>query len=433
MNVENFSNVVCTVCGCCCDNLEVEVKAGTVSRVKNNCAMSLSKLMNFNNERNLYPMVRRGGKLSRASFNEAIEMTASILSNAKYPLLYGWSSTSCEATELGVELADYIGGVIDNTTGTCHGPAVLGIQDVGESTCTLGQIRNRADLMIYWGCNPVHAHPLHMLRYSALSKGRYRNGRKERKVIVVDIRRTDTAKIADHFLMTKPNKDYELLSALTSAVKDNEIEHEEVAGISLEKIEEIADLMVNCEFGILFFGLGLTMSVGKSKNIDMALSLVRELNKRTKFLIMPMRGHFNVTGANHVTAWQTGYPYAVDLSKGYPVYNPGETSAVDILMRNESDAALVVASDPISNFPAQAARNLAKIPLITVDPHTTPTTLCSDVVFPSAHIGIEVEGSVYRMDGVVLEAKKIVNPPKGIRSDVEILSAILKKVKQIKR
>jgi formylmethanofuran dehydrogenase subunit B len=68
--------------------------------------MSLSKLMNFNKERNLNPMLRKGSKLSRASFDEAIEKTASILSNAKYPILYGWSLTSCEAIELGVELAD---------------------------------------------------------------------------------------------------------------------------------------------------------------------------------------------------------------------------------------------------------------------------------------------------------------------------------------
>jgi formylmethanofuran dehydrogenase subunit B len=432
MSVKTYSNVICTVCGCCCDNLEVEVKNNEIIRVKNNCAMSLSKFLNFNKERNLHPMIRNGNKLSETSFNDAIDKTASILSKAKYPILYGWSLTSCEATEIGVELADYLGGVMDNTTGTCHGPGILGIQDVGESTCTLGQIRNRADLIIFWGSNPVHAHPLHMIRYSALSRGKYRKERKDRKVIVVDVRKTDTAKIADHFLMIKQGEDYELLSALTSAVKDNELEHREVAGVPLERIEEIADMMVNCEFGIIFFGLGLTMSVGKHRNIDMALSLVRELNKRTKFLIMPMRGHFNVTGANHVTAWQTGYPYAVDLSKGYPEYNPGESSAVDILLRNDSDASLVVASDPISNFPTQAARNMVKNPLIAIDPHQTPTTLCSDVVIPSAHVGIETGGSVYRMDGVVLDAKKVVNPPNGIRTDVEVLKAILKKVKRMK-
>jgi len=127
MNIENFSNVVCTVCGCCCDNLEVEVENGRITKVKNNCAMSLSKLLNFDKERNPYPMVRKGRNLSKASYEKVIETAASILSSAKYPILYGWSLTSCEAIEVGVELADYIGGVIDNTTGTCHGPAILGI------------------------------------------------------------------------------------------------------------------------------------------------------------------------------------------------------------------------------------------------------------------------------------------------------------------
>ncbi|WP_455277829.1 formylmethanofuran dehydrogenase subunit B [[Eubacterium] cellulosolvens] len=433
MSSKIFQDIICTVCGCCCDNLEIEIKDGNINRAKNACAMSLGKLMNFNKERNEYPMVRKGDKLSKASYSEAIDKAANILADAKYPILYGWSLTSCEAIELGVELADSIGGVIDNTTGTCHGPGIIGVQDVGESTCTLGEVKHRADLIIYWGANPVHAHPNHMMRYSALSKGRFRATRKDRNVITIDVRKTDTAKISDSFIQVEPNKDYELLSAITAAVKDLEIEQDKVAGVPLEEIENLADLMVNCEFGIIFFGLGITMSSGKSRNIDMALSLVRELNKRTKFLIMPMRGHFNVTGANQVTAWQTGYPFAVDLSKGFPLYNPGDTSAVDILMRDECDAALVVASDPISNFPNQAARNLAKVPLITIDPHVTPTTLCSEVVMPSTHVGIETEGSIYRMDGVVLEARKFIDPPNGIISDVEILQNLLNRVKKIRK
>jgi formylmethanofuran dehydrogenase subunit B len=433
MSSKIFEDIICTVCGCCCDNLEIEIKDGNINHAKNACAMSLGKLMNFNNERNKSPMVRKGDKLSKASFSKAIDKAATILANAKYPILYGWSLTSCEAIELGVALADCIGGVMDNTTGTCHGPGIIGIQDVGESTCTLGEVKHRADLIIYWGANPVHAHPNHMMRYSALSKGRFRATRKDRYLITVDVRKTDTAKISDSFIKVEPNKDYELLSALTAAVKDLEIERDKVAGVPLEEIENLADIMVNCEFGIIFFGLGITMSSGKSRNIDMALSLVRELNKRTKFLIMPMRGHFNVTGANQVTAWQTGYPFAVDLSKGFPLYNPGDTSAVDILIRDECDAALVVASDPISNFPNQAARNLAKIPLITIDPHVTPTTLCSEVVIPSAHVGIETEGSIYRMDGVVLEARKFIDPPNDIISDVEILQELLKRVKKIRK
>jgi len=174
------------------------------------------------------------------------------------------------------------------------------------------------------------------------------------------------------------------------------------------------------------------MSKGKLRNVDAAIRLTQDLNTHTKFLIMPMRGHFNVTGANTVFTWQTGYPYAVDLSHGYPRYNPGETSVLDILRRGDSDAALVVASDPVSNFPRSVVRNLVKNPLIVIDPHPTPTALMADVVIPSAFAGIEAEGTTYRMDHVPLPLKKVVDPPENILPDDEILGMILKEVRKVK-
>ncbi|RLI40298.1 formylmethanofuran dehydrogenase subunit B, partial [Candidatus Bathyarchaeota archaeon] len=202
--------------------------------------------------------------------------------------------------------------------------------------------------------------------------------------------------------------------------------------IPTERLEEIADIMVECRFGALFFGSGLTMTRGKNRNIDAVLSLVSDLNKLTKFIAIPMRGHFNVTGADMILTWQTGYPYAVDFSLGYPRYNPGETSAVDILLREESDAALVVASDPVASLPRKAAEHLAENPLIVVDPHMSATARVADVVLPATFVGIESGGTAYRMDHVPLPLKKIVKPPEGILSDEEILRIILSEVKRKK-
>lgn len=254
-----------------------------------------------------------------------------------------------------------------------------------------------------------------------------------RKLVVVDVRRTRTAEIADYFIQVEPNKDYELLQALRALIRDQEVEVDDVAGIPIEYLEEIADVMVNCNFGVLFFGLGLTMSRGKLRNIDAALSLARDLNMRTKFIIMPMRGHFNVTGADTVFTWQTGFPYAVDFSLGYPRYNPGETSAVDVLLRKESDSALIVASDPVANFPRKAVEHLVKNLLIVIDPHLNATAQMADVVFPSAFVGIEASGTAYRMDHVPLPLKKIVDPPRGVLSDEEILRRILSEVRKIRK
>jgi len=473
-------SVTCPVCGSLCDDVELTVKNGKVVKVKDGCAMCESKFLGYSGEhRLLKPLIRKNGKLVKASLKEAVKKAAEILAESNYPILYGWSSTSCEATRVGLELAEEVGGVIDNTAVVCHGPSILSIQDVGIPSCTLGQIRHRADLVIYWGSNPWSAHPRHIERYTAFSEGRFeksawkgyltkikasivkkkiesairrvflkekssapsslRRGppptlfKEGRKLIVIDVRRTKSAEIADYFIQVEPNKDYELLEAFRALIRDQEIEVDEVAGVPVEYLEGVADVMIGCNFGILFFGLGLTMSSGKLRNIDAALSLIRDLNMRTKFVIMPMRGHFNVTGANTVFTWQTGYPYAVDFSLGFPRYNPGETSVVDVLLSKESDAALVVASDPVANFPRKAVEHLVKNPLIVIDPHMNATAQMADIVFPSAFVGIEAEGTAYRMDHVPLPLKKVVEPPRGVLPDEEILRRILSEVKKIRK
>jgi formylmethanofuran dehydrogenase subunit B len=472
--------VTCPVCGSLCDDIELTIEDGKIVKVKNGCAMCESKFLGYNSEhRFLKPLTRKNGKLVKASLKEAVKKAAEILAEANYPVLYGWSSTNCEAIRVGLELAEEVGGVIDNTSTVCHGPSILSIQDVGIPSCTLGQIRHRADLIIYWGSNPWSAHPRHIERYTAFSEGRFEKSawrgyltkikasivkkkiesairrvffkqklspspllRREpppaiwkegRKLIVIDVRRTRSAEIADYFIQVDPNKDYELLQTFRALIQNQEIEIDEVAGVPVEYLEEVADVMIRCNFGILFFGLGLTMSKGKLRNIDAALSLTRDLNMRTKFVIMPMRGHFNVTGANTVFTWQTGYPYAVDFSLGYPQYNPGETSVVDILLRKESDAALIVASDPVANFPRIAVEHLVKNPLIVIDPHMNATAQMADVVFPSAFVGIEASGTAYRMDHVPLPLKKVVEPPRGVLPDEEILRRILSEVRKIRK
>lgn len=424
--------VLCPGCGSLCDDNEVYVEDNKIVKVRTDCAVSSSKFLNFNKERNTTPLVRVDGQLKPTTLSDAIERVARMLVEAEYPLLYGWSLTSCEAQKKGVELAEEVGAVIDNTATVCHGPSIIGVQDFGDPTCSLGEVRARADLIIYWGCNPSSAHTRHMKRYSSLSKGRFRVP-EQRKVVVVDVRKTPTARNAHIFVQVKPNQDYELLAALKMLLQNEEIEEQEVAGVPIEQIEELAELMRSCEFGALFFGLGLTMSEGRERNIDGAITLVRELNRWTKFALMPMRGHYNVTGANKVFTWQSGYPFAVDFSRGYPRYEPGDTTTVDVLSRGYNDATLVVASDPVANLPKDAVKHLCSKPLAVIDPHMSLTAFMADVVIPSAFIGIEEGGTAYRMDGVALIMKKVVEPPEGILPDAQILDLILKRVRELKR
>ena len=78
-------------------------------------------------------------------------------------------------------------------------------------TCTLGEVKNRADFIIYWGGNPAECHPRHFTKYTLTQKGKFvPNGRKDRTMVLVDIRETPSAKAADIFLQVRPGKDFEV-------------------------------------------------------------------------------------------------------------------------------------------------------------------------------------------------------------------------------
>ncbi len=191
-----------------------------------------------------------------------------------------------------------------------------------------------------------------MSRYTTYADGYFLdNAFRNRKVIVVDVRETETAKVADEFIRIKPGGDYAVLSSLRAILRGkSDMIPESVAGVTKTQLMQVAEMCKTCSFGALFFGVGLTMAKGKYKNVRNAIELVDDLNRHTKFtLTPPMRGgHWNVYGANEVMSWMTGYPFAVDFCRGgVAFYNPpGETTAIDVLARKECDAGMIIASDP---------------------------------------------------------------------------------------
>ena len=85
---------------------------------------------------------------------------------------------------------------------------------MARSRATLGEVKNRADFIIYWGGNPAECHPRHFTKYTMMQKGKFvPEGRKGRTMVLVDIRETPSAKAADIFLQIRPGKDFEVAHA----------------------------------------------------------------------------------------------------------------------------------------------------------------------------------------------------------------------------
>ncbi|MGH8552076.1 MAG: hypothetical protein ACRERS_02170, partial [Methylococcales bacterium] len=118
------------------------------------------------------------------------------------------------------------------------------------------------------------------------------------------------------------------------------------------------------------------------------------------------------------------------FNRGYPRFNPGEFTTADVLARGEIDALCVIASDPGSNFSKKAIEHLRTIPVITLDPKPTITSQMARVAFTTATYGINVRGTVYRMDNVPLTTRPAFESP--FPSDQKVLSAIKERVCELR-
>jgi formylmethanofuran dehydrogenase subunit B len=429
-NTRIVKNATCTFCGCLCDDMDLTVDIDENRIIKAKRACTLGRAWFAEHVIEDRPAAMIDGK--EVSFDEAVEEAAQVLTKAKFPIIYGLSDTTSEAQRVAVSIADYMHGTIDTTTSVCHGPTGMAFQGVGESTMTLGEVKNRADLVIFWGGNPAVSHPRLFTRYAVTTKGMFiPKGKKDRTVVLVDVRKTASSPVADINIRVKPGKDFELMWALRALIKDKKIDPsiEEVTGVSLEALQDLAERMKSCRYGVVFFGMGLTMARGRHFNSGALFSLATDLNEFTHFVVKPARGHGNVTGGDNVVSWTTGYPFGVNFNLGYPRFNPGEFTTVDTLSNGDADAAMFIACDPASNFPKAAIEHMKRIPVISLDPKHTITSSLAHVAFTTSTYGINTAGTVYRMDDVPIPLRPAFDSP--FPGDEEILTAIKNRVVEL--
>ncbi|ABR55556.1 molybdenum containing formylmethanofuran dehydrogenase, subunit B [Methanococcus vannielii SB] len=438
MASQTFKDIICPVCGGACDDIEVVWDEETRDlTVRNACKMGAAKFGEvISHHRIMSPQIRKNGVLVDVSWDEAIEKAAEILANSKRPLLYMGAETSCEAMEVGLHMGEYIGGIVDSCSTVCHGPSLMGVQEAGKPGATAGETMNRADVVIYWGTNPMDSMPRHLSKYALFPKGYFvEKGRLGRTVITVDPRRTATAKASDIHVQLKPNSDYEMFSALLMAVR-GKMPHpsvEKVTGVPVETILQAAEIIKNSKFTSIYGGLGLPASDGRHRNIECVLTLVKELQRHTKVTIGLIRGHCNVAGFNVLASYLYGFPFGLDFARGYPRYNPGEYTANDVLREKEVDAALIMASDVGAHYPQESVSHLKDIPVITLDIAPCPSTSVADVVLPGVLDALECDGTFYRFDEIPIYFKPFTKSPFTFtQSNEDTLKQLFKRVKELR-
>ncbi len=424
-DVQEFSDIACTRCGCVCDDLKVTVADNRIVKFSPGCSLAEPWFRSLEQPPSTLP-AEVGGHPT--ALEDALLHAAGILRESKAPLFFGLSRSSTDGQRAACELADYLGAVIDTTASIGHGPSIMAFQAAGESTCTLGEIRHRSDLVVYWGSDPVTTHPRHLERVVERPGLYRRGGRSDRRLIVIDSAPTASSAAADQFIRIEPGSDFEVLWVLRGLIADVQIPDGTYGGVPLSVLRKFADELRSSHYGAIFFGVQLADGPSGHCSVEALLRLVTDLNLHTRFVVRRMRVPGDVTGADSVLCWQTGYPFSVNLSRGYPRYSPGEYSAGPMLARGETDCLVLVGGERIARLPEPSQARLRDIPVIQLDPPGVCCEIPAVVRFNTAIYGVHRRATAYRMDEVPIPLRQILHS--DLPSDDEVLRTLLRMLKE---
>jgi formylmethanofuran dehydrogenase subunit B len=419
----------CLGCGCACDDIQLRVERNRIVEAVNACALG----MRWFADGTAPARVLVAGQ-ARAK-EEALSRAATVLQRSSRVLVYLAPDISCETQRAAIAIADALRGTIDSVTSATAMPAVLAAQEAGRASATLGELRNRADVVVFWGVDPAQRYPRFWSRYAPGPSGRHVDGRSARKVIAVDVGRTRGPDDADVRFTVMPDREVGTLTEFTAVLNGRD----DRGGVSLDGTvaagrmrfppgsDEVTALqtLLSGKYVALIADAepDEDMGVRDSGRTAALIAFAQALNGPTRGALVTLRGGGNRSGADACLTAQTGYPAAIDFARGYPRYRPYD-SAVPRLARGDVDAVLIVGS--AAGLPAEVASSMSHVPVVAIGPSASESSFrTAEVAIDTAVAGIHESGTALRMDDVPLPlAVAVAGPP----ATVEIVAALSRRL-----
>jgi len=475
---------VCPYCGVGC-GIELHVKDGKVVKVlpqKDHPVNSgklcikgatLEKVIN-NPKRLKYPMIKTKNGFKKISWEKALDIISKKFKELKKT--YGDSSiaiitsTKCtnEESYLIQKFARTVIGNnnIDNATRLCHATTLAGLYEIlGKSAMTnTYEDLKTADVILVFGDNPVCTQPMGFEKIMEFKK---HGG----KLVVIDVRKTETAEKADIFLQINPNTDIDLIAGFLKIILKEQLEDKEfikkrtkgykkflksldkfkfkeiskTSGIPQEKIKKVALLYGKAKNAAILYGMGITQHHnGIEKVMAIAdLSLVTGNIGRPGTGVNPLRGCNNVQGACDMGCLSNiypGYSYINEdtLKKFKKLWKVKKLPIDEGLKETEILEAIpekilglyIIGADPLMVLPNidRLEENFKNLQFLVVqDIFMTETTKHADIILPAACFA-EKNGTVTNSERRVQLYNKAAKPPGNALPDWIIIKKLAQKM-----
>jgi formylmethanofuran dehydrogenase subunit B len=410
------SHMVCLGCGCACDDIELGLGDGRIVDARHACERGAAW---FGDGR-----VPDGVLVDAAPTDLATGLTAAAdrLARAAWPLVYLAPDVTCEAQRGAVALADHLRATLDSVTSVAGLPSMLAAQERGRAGATLGEIRHRADVLLFWGVDPAIRYPRFASRYAPEPDGLHIDGgRSGRLVIAVDVGEARGPAMADHRFAVAPSDELDVLAALIAMLQrdTDAVDTASVAGVAAHAMRP---LLTQARYAaVIVDGEPREVAAAEPQVPEGIIALAQALNGATRAAAVVLRDGGNRSGADAVLTWQTGFPAAVEFTRGYPRYRPHDGTASARLDAGQIDAVVVVGA--ATAIPDGLAARMAGDATIVIGPRATESRLSRrGVAIDTGIPGIHEGGTALRMDDVPVPLRAALEGPPATEAIVRALT-----------
>jgi len=335
----------------------------------------------------------------------------------------------------------------------------------GGGTSSYAEVED-TDLIVLWGSNARETHPIF---FHHVLQG-VRNGA---KLIVVDPRRTSSARFADAWLGLEVGTDIALANTVAreilAAGLENRVFIEQATlgfdefaasvepwtlergaaetGVPAEAIHHLAHSYARAERAQLCWTLGITEHHNAVDNVLALINLALLCGHVGRYGsgLQPLRGQNNVQGGGDMGAIPNKLPGFGDIlddevrarfdaawgSTIPPRHGMHLTQMFAAMERRQLIALYVMGENPAQSE-ADVAHAIGLLEgldhLVVQDIFLTKTAQLADVVLPATAAWCESEGTVTSSERRVQRVRKAIEPPEGARDDIDIVCSLARRL-----
>ena len=328
------------------------------------------------------------------SLAAAMDHAARRLAAARLPVIGGLAGDLADARGA-LRLAEAARGVVDhrNGAGLAAGMAVL--QGSGWITTSLGDARNRADLMILVG---DLTRRLPRLEERLLAPAHRLHSEHPPQVVVLD---EEAGGGAGERIAVGAGGLVDFLQALRARVAGRPL-----LGAVHPEVERLAERLRGAAFPVIVFTAAALPGAHPDLVIRCLATLVRTLNAEGRAALLPLGGGDGDVTAQQVSAWHSGFGLRTSYHAGVPRHDARLWSAERVLADGEAD--LLVWVSPLNPEPPPAAA----VPTLVFGHPATRFGEPPDLFVPVAVPGVHRGGVIHRGDGpALLPLRGLVDSP----------------------